>query len=362
MKHGRTDGGLRRSFTVAVIALTIGLGPSISSASAEEETPSESGGTPSGQVEGEGAATKADVEAAKAATKALFKARTRYARAVADHAVSLRQAKQMERRAVRAEKAARLARRDMGNMVRLAYTSGDSTLNLVASLMGADSPSELIGRATSAERVSAHQSVEVKVAEKALKKAQRLRKEADQFLAEAVAELSLARADLEQTKKLAKSLELETKFQISGRPVDFKTKSKWVFPVPGAKIGSEAGMRSHPILGSVRCHAGADMAAPTGTAIHAVDKGVVTQVGPNGGYGNFTVVAHGGGLTTAYAHQSAMLVEVGDRVSRGQIIGAVGNTGLSTGAHLHFEARYFGDPYDPRGWLENKPKLRVPVC
>lgn len=365
---GRTNGGLRRSLAAAVIALAVGLGPSIANASADEESPGEANEAPSGgqapatEEDGAPIATKADVLAAEAATKALFKARVRHTRAVADHADSMRRAKKMDREAQRAEQEARVAQRDMGNMVRMAYTSGDSTLNLLAGMIGAQNPSDLIDRAATAERVTSHQSVEVEAAEKAFKKAKHLREEADQFLAAAVAELAEAEADLEQTKKLAKSLDLETKFRISGRPVDLKTKSKWVYPVPGAKIGSEAGMRLHPILDTVKCHTGVDMSAESGTAIHVVDKGIVLSAGEVSGFGNYTVVSHGGGLTSAYAHQSSILVEEGDKVSRGQVIGAVGNTGLSTGAHLHLEARYFGDPYNPRGWLKNKAKLRVPAC
>jgi murein DD-endopeptidase MepM/ murein hydrolase activator NlpD len=366
MKLGEDHGGLRRALAVAVITVFVGLGPTVGVAAAEE--PSGETGEPGTTVDetggeaGTAVATRDDALAAKAAEKALFKARVRYARAVADHAVSLSEAKKMRKRAAKAEKTAKAMQRDMGNMVRLAYTSGDSTLNLLAGMIDARTPADMVDRATSAERVTAHQSVEVQVAERAARKAKRLRSEANAFLTEAVASLDRSRADLRHTKALAESLDLETKFHITGRPVDLKTKSKWVYPLPGAKIGSNAGMRRHPILGFVKCHTGADMAAPSGTAIHAVDKGIVLDAGMVSGFGNYTVVSHGGGLSSAYAHQSSILVEKGDKVSRGQVIGAVGNTGLSTGAHLHFEARYFGDPYNPRGWLENKARLRIPAC
>ena len=135
-----------------------------------------------------------------------------------------------------------------------------------------------------------------------------------------------------------------------------------MFPTAVGKIDSNAGMRMHPILGYMRCHAGADISAPTGTAIYAVDDGVVLSAGVNGGYGNFTLIAHGDGLTSAYAHQNVLLVKPGDRVARGQHIGEVGSTGLSTGPHLHFEASYHQVPYNPRGWLEDQPLLRVPAC
>jgi murein DD-endopeptidase MepM/ murein hydrolase activator NlpD len=110
-----------------------------------------------------------------------------------------------------------------------------------------------------------------------------------------------------------------------------------------------------------RCHAGADISAPSGTAIHAVASGTVIQAGWNGGYGNFTTVAHGGGLTSSYAHQTRMAVSVGQSVQRGQVIGYVGSTGLSTGPHLHFEARIGGAPYSPKGWFGQGPKIQVCV-
>ena len=135
----------------------------------------------------------------------------------------------------------------------------------------------------------------------------------------------------------------------------------WYFPLPGYSIGSDAGWRLHPILNYTRCHAGADISAPSGTSIRAADSGVVAIAGWNGGYGNFVTVAHGGGLTSSYAHLSQIGVKVGQRVQRGQHVGAVGSTGLSTGPHLHFEARINGQPHSPRGWFGQGGKSRVCV-
>ena len=131
--------------------------------------------------------------------------------------------------------------------------------------------------------------------------------------------------------------------------------------LPGYAIGSDAGWRFHPILHYTRCHAGADISAPSGTPIHAVENGTVIQAGWNGGYGNFTTIAHGNGLTSSYAHQTSYAVGVGDQVKRGQVIGYVGTTGLSTGPHLHFEARVNGMPYSPKGWFGQGPKVQVCV-
>jgi murein DD-endopeptidase MepM/ murein hydrolase activator NlpD len=100
-----------------------------------------------------------------------------------------------------------------------------------------------------------------------------------------------------------------------------------------------------------RLHAGIDIAAPSGTPIHAAASGTVVLAGWTGGYGNFTCIDHGGALATCYAHQSSYAVSSGAQVSQGQVIGYVGNTGHSFGSHLHFEVRVNGAPVDPLGYL-----------
>ena len=98
-----------------------------------------------------------------------------------------------------------------------------------------------------------------------------------------------------------------------------------------------------------RMHQGIDISAPCGTQIRAAASGTVIVSGYSGGYGNLTVLDHGNGLATAYAHQSA--IYAGGSVSQGQVIGAVGTTGSSTGCHLHFEVRVNGSAVDPMGYL-----------
>ncbi len=100
-----------------------------------------------------------------------------------------------------------------------------------------------------------------------------------------------------------------------------------------------------------RLHAGIDIGVPYGTPIHAAASGTVVLAGWTGGYGNYTCIDHGGGLATCYAHQSSYAVSSGAGVSQGQVIGYVGNTGHSFGAHLHFEVRINGNPVDPLGYL-----------
>jgi murein DD-endopeptidase MepM/ murein hydrolase activator NlpD len=102
-------------------------------------------------------------------------------------------------------------------------------------------------------------------------------------------------------------------------------------------------------------HPGIDIAAPDRTPIRASKAGVVIFAGWYGGYGNLVVVSHGGGLSTAYAHQSSIAVSQGQNVSQGQVLGYEGSTGYSTGPHLHFEVRLDGVPQNPRGYVPGNP-------
>ena len=117
-------------------------------------------------------------------------------------------------------------------------------------------------------------------------------------------------------------------------------------PVPGP-ISSGFGMRRHPILGYTRMHAGMDFKAQYGTAIVAVSDGRVSAAGRAGGCGIAVRLEHGGGLSTRYCHMSRMAVNAGQQVRRGQVIGYVGSTGLSTGPHLHYEMYRGGRSINP---------------
>jgi murein DD-endopeptidase MepM/ murein hydrolase activator NlpD len=119
-----------------------------------------------------------------------------------------------------------------------------------------------------------------------------------------------------------------------------------VAPVPGP-ISSRFGMRRHPILGYRRMHAGMDFRAAHGTPIVAVTDGRVTSAGRAGGCGLAVKLSHSGGMDTRYCHMSRMAVSRGQRVKRGQVIGYVGSTGLSTGPHLHYEVYRNGKAINP---------------
>ena len=100
-----------------------------------------------------------------------------------------------------------------------------------------------------------------------------------------------------------------------------------------------------------RLHAGIDIPLTNGTPLRAADGGRVAIAGVTGGYGNYTCIQHSGSLSTCYAHQASISVSVGQSVSQGQVIGRSGNSGNSTGPHLHFEVRANGSPVDPMGYL-----------
>ena len=118
-------------------------------------------------------------------------------------------------------------------------------------------------------------------------------------------------------------------------------------PMPYSRRTSGFGMREHPILQTMRAHMGVDYAAPVGTPVISVADGVVAESGFQGAYGNKVVIQHNAKQSTAYAHLSRISVRKGQTVKQGEIVGAVGSTGLSTGPHLHFEFRINGRHVDP---------------
>jgi len=116
---------------------------------------------------------------------------------------------------------------------------------------------------------------------------------------------------------------------------------------PFTHVTSSFGERIDPITHQASRHTGVDLAAATGTPIPAAKDGVVVSAGARGGYGNAVEIAHADGTHTLYAHASGVAVNPGDRVSAGQVIGWVGETGRTTGPHLHLEVRRDGRPLDP---------------
>ncbi|MEL7086798.1 MAG: M23 family metallopeptidase, partial [Cyanobacteria bacterium J06597_1] len=124
-------------------------------------------------------------------------------------------------------------------------------------------------------------------------------------------------------------------------------------PAPGHRVTSEFGWRVHPVTRRRRSyHNGIDLATPSGTTIRAACDGVVTIAGAIDGYGLYVVINHGNGLTTGYGHLDRIDVVVGQQVTTGDSIGRSGNTGRSTGPHLHFETFLYGEPRNPREFID----------
>lgn len=123
-----------------------------------------------------------------------------------------------------------------------------------------------------------------------------------------------------------------------------------IWPVRGF-ITSEFGKRTSPIYGTQQFHQGLDIANAIGTPVVAPANGTVSETGYNSGYGHYIMIQHGYGMVTLYGHLSKVVVHDGQRVKKGELIGNVGNTGSSTGPHLHYEVRINGVPTNPRRYI-----------
>lgn len=142
-------------------------------------------------------------------------------------------------------------------------------------------------------------------------------------------------------QQIADSLELSVD-EICDYPV--------IFPIKKPVISSGFGMRIHPIYKVRKYHTGIDIAKPKGTPVYATGNGVVSRKGYCSGYGNFIEIRHAGNFRSFYAHLSKITVNVGDTVRIAVQIACVGNTGLSTGYHLHYEVRKSNYFLNPKEW------------
>ena len=148
----------------------------------------------------------------------------------------------------------------------------------------------------------------------------------------------------------AQSAQIQGLIQGTGSTGPGRYGGELFWPTAGP-IVSGFGYRVHPVYGTTRFHSGVDIDGACSQPIFAAEDGTVLSSGSNGGYGLATVIDHGDGLSTLYGHQSSLGVSSGQSVGRGEQIGLVGTTGLSTGCHLHFETRVNGQPVDPVPYL-----------
>lgn len=167
---------------------------------------------------------------------------------------------------------------------------------------------------------------------------------------EAYAELKAAnkKADKLMVRLAAQSRSLEELEKIAGKKTDMLSCIPAIRPLRNMySVTSGFGRRYHPILKVLRAHTGVDIAAPKGTPVYATADGTVTSETPGGGYGISVVISHGYSYKTLYAHLSKRSVKPGQKVKRGQLIGYVGSTGMSSGSHLHYEVRKNNTPVNP---------------
>lgn len=168
------------------------------------------------------------------------------------------------------------------------------------------------------------------------------------------------------------SLSLDDTQNLAENKEEFSTVIPAIWPIDRTKlkdVSSLYGMRMHPRYGTWRMHEGVDLSGPKGTPIYATGNGVVTRAGWQRGYGNLIEINHGFGYKTRYGHLSAMHVSEGDSVTRGQVIADLGNTGVSSGPHLHYEVRfrnqtvnplhYFNKDMSPEAYIDLMEQLKV---
>ncbi len=168
------------------------------------------------------------------------------------------------------------------------------------------------------------------------------------------------------------SLSLDDTQDLAENKEEFSTVIPAIWPIDRTKLRSVSslyGMRMHPRYGTWRMHEGVDLAAPKGTPVYATGNAVVARAGWQPGYGYLIELNHGFGYKTRYGHLSQMHVSEGDSVTRGQVIADVGNTGVSSGSHLHYEVRfrnqtvnpihYFNKDMSPEAYLDLMQQLEV---
>ena len=161
-----------------------------------------------------------------------------------------------------------------------------------------------------------------------------------------------------QAEIARKQKQLEEERRQNNVTIDSETNYLW--PLPGYyRLTSLFGYRIHPITGKAHSHTGIDIPAPGGTPIQACKSGQVVTSAYHYSYGNYVVIDHGNGNSTLYAHMSSRAVSEGQMVSQGQTIGAVGDTGNTSGPHLHYEVRRNGQRTDPEAYYPNLPFIRA---
>ena len=238
-----------------------------------------------------------------------------------------------------------------------------STSKSLDNLLGAKE--QLVSDAAAAEDVRLEMQRVADIASQALidaqnaaDKAAAAKVEVDKLVKQEASALKIAEDDKAEVQKQydelrAEQLRIAALAKAAGTqgPVDPQATGPLSWPLPGRAAGGGVGWRIHPVYKYKSCHTGVDSGAPSGTPIRAAASGVVLSTTVSRAYGNMTLIDHGDGMVTMYAHQSQFGVSPGQAVGNQDVIGYVGSTGFSTGPHLHFEVHLNGVPYNPMGWF-----------
>ncbi|QHS11501.1 M23 family metallopeptidase [Sinimarinibacterium sp. NLF-5-8] len=163
-------------------------------------------------------------------------------------------------------------------------------------------------------------------------------------LTAAIDQVDAQLSDRERQFRVLEDLLLSSRIQSEVRPSGWPVETGW--------ISSLFGVRTDPFTGRRTGHRGIDFAAPVGAEVKAVAAGIVTDASVHKGYGKLIEINHGNGYATRYAHNSKLLVQVGDKIDKGQAIALVGSTGRSTGAHVHFEVLFNGLLVNPERYIQ----------
>jgi len=238
-----------------------------------------------------------------------------------------------------------------------------SSANSLDSLLGAKAQLTVDAQAAEDVRIDMQRIANIASqalidAQNAADKAAAAKVEVDKLVKQESAALKIAEDDKADVLAQYNELRAEQKriAALSGSagnqgPVDPQATGPLSWPLPGRAAGGSVGWRVHPVYKYKSCHTGVDSGAPRGTPIRAAASGVVLSTTVSRAYGNMTLIDHGDGMVTMYAHQSSFAVSKGQAVGNQEVIGYVGSTGFSTGPHLHFEVHLNGVPYNPMGWF-----------
>ena len=252
---------------------------------------------------------------------------------------------------------------NLNNRLRAMYKNG--SVGFIDVILGSSSVSEMISNMELVQKIYENDMDVLQTLSKEATELEKVKKTLEAERATLASKKSSLAADKKEQNKLKSELEkeedrlveeanqlhreLQSMINTSGPVVA----DKWVWPTPSSRyISYYFGWRIHPVYNKKKFHTGIDIGASSGSKIVACGTGTVTKAQWYGGYGNCVIIDHGGGIVSLYGHMSSISVKAGQKVSAGQQIGKVGNTGVSSGPHLHLEFSKNGQLVDPLKYVK----------